>query len=465
MIPASPQWTAALATGAKPVWSLTLTGYPRVFTSINPGLGVAAQFPWISKISAYKQQANDQDGGSSISAMSVTVLDYAHLITNDFPSIPSGFKGMTAVLQVGFRDLPLAYWMTIATLVVDKVSNSDDNTTYVFRLRDQSVILQQQVYQFGDDGYYTSSQHPKSVGPEAPLSILQDVLAQVQPVLPFNAPAVAEYEAGLLAGALLSFTLTRSETAKDFLEQEIMKIFGGYWFFNYAGQLTPFFFIPFVPPAVVFALDQSNLTAVPVADESDLVNEVDLTMDYTSSSFAAEDIEIWATSAGLYNLVNSTTIDSRGARLNFAAWSWARLLAHNYFLRYGSFNQTYDVTAMWTPSVLAGVAQQGVSPIQLELGDQGYLSGSGVPDRLTGTIGLPNRLVEVVGFSKDFEKGTVDVSLLDKSWLQALTPYQVAPDTAPDYASASPTERETYAYIGSAATGTFSTGAANQVIY
>lgn len=472
VITLTPQFAAALTTGQKPIVSLTLAGQPgsgaagywRTFTSLRPAQQASNQFPWIQKMGAYSQTANDTDGSSSISGMSVTVLDYAHLITQDFPSIPSGFKGMVATIRVGFQNLAQQYWMTLATLVVDKVSSDNENTCYTFRLRDQSVILQQQVFQNGDNAlFFTSSNNPRNVGPANPLAILQDVVSQVYPVLPINGAAVAAYQSGLLSGAQLKFSLTRSETAKSFIDGECFKTFGGYNFFNNLGQITPFFYVPFVPPVVVCSLDQTNLTKVPVADEADLINQVGLTMDYSSSSFGAEDIEINATSATLYQLVKALQIDSRGGRTAFGQWAYGRLLAHTLFLRYANFAPTYDVTAFWIPSAIPGALQ--TSPGSIELGDHVYLSGTGIPVRSSGTIGLTNRLCEVVGFQKDMDKWTVGLSLLDKGWLQALNPYQVAPDGAPVYASASAAQRQQYAYICSQVSGQFSNGDAGQAIY
>lgn len=462
---------AAFRSGATSAVLMTFSAYPRKFTSVPLGDGDAWKFPWIAKIGAYKQSANDLDGSSSISNMSVTVLDLSNLITQDFPSVPGGFKGQKVTLQHGFVGLALAHWITFATLVVDTVSTDSDNTAYTFNLRDQSVLLQQQIYTTGaNPNYYTSSKNPATVGPSNPMDLLTAICAAVQPALTPNAGAVAAYKAGLLSGAQIEFSLTHSETAKDFLSAEIMKPFGGYWFFNSLGQVTPYCWVPFQLPTVassiaVSAIDQTNILKVPTADEAALVNQVDLTMEYNqNASFAAEDIEFQATSISLYNLVKSQTIDSRGQKLNFGCWAWVRLLANALFQRYAFFSPTYDVTTFMAPAQ-GGAAPQNLPPACLELGDHVFLSGTGIKNRSTGLIGLTSRLCEVKSFSKDFGKKTVELGLLDKGWLQALSPYEVAPDGTPVYASASSAQRATYAYIGSAASGTFSTGAANEVIY
>lgn len=471
MINPSSQYLAAARSGATSAVLMTFSAYPRKFTTVPLGDGDPWKFPWISKMGAYKQSANDLDGSSSISNMAVTVLDLSNLITQDFPSVPGGFKGQKVTLQHGFVGLPLADWITFATLVVDTVSTDSDNTAYTFNLRDQSVLLQQQIYTVGDNpSYYTSSQNPATVGPSNPMDLVTAICAAVQPALTPNSAAIAAYKAGLLVGTNLEFSLTHSETAKDFLSTEILKPFGGYWFFNSLGEVTPYFWVPFQLPTVatsiaVSAIDQTNILQVPTADEADLLNQVDLTMEYNqNASFGAEDIEFQATSISLYNLVKSQTIDSRGQKLNFGAWGWVRLLANALFQRYAFFSPTYDVSTFMVPAQ-GGAAPQNLPPSCLELGDHLFLSGSGIKNRSTGVIGLTSRLCEVTSFSKDFGKKTVELGLLDKAWLQALSAYEVAPDGTPVYASATTTERATYAYIGSAASGTFSTGAANQVIY
>jgi len=465
MIPQSSNFQSANASLAKQPWHLlVIEGFTPIYT-FGYTSGVPNAYPWISKMAALNQRADDLTGGSSISDLAVTVLDKNGAITAAFPNFT--FEGKTAYLLTGFPGLSYpSDYMTVATLLIDRVESSDDNTSFTFYLVDYSIKLQNLIYVYGDDGWPTSNDDPKTVVGN-PMDILSEVLGTEIPLASgqINSAAIAAYKAGLFAGSKLSFKVTNAPTAKDFLDRELFKALGGYSFQNYAGQFTPYFYIPSAAPSIALTLTDHNLQDVPSPGEADLIDIVDYRLDYDGSEFRSEFSEVYGRAVNVYGLQGLQTIEGRGVQSAFGGWGFARILANTLFLRYGgdplapnpNKTLTLDVTAFWTAVIL-------------EPGDFVYVTHPLVPNRRTGSMGMIQEMFEVLEIQKDFEKGTVKLILLDVNWMNpaasgSLSAFQIAPAGTPSWPSASGTQRAKYQFISSAATQTYSTGDAGQKIF
>lgn len=449
MIPTNANFDAAQAALAKkPIHLLTIAGYSRVFTS--PETGVGGQYPWIAEMGSLQQAAQDRDGGSSLSDLEITVIDKSNLITADFPGFT--FEGKQATIKTGFSGMLQADYITVATMRVDSVASSKDNTAYVFRLTDNSLKFSQMVYRTGDDGRPTATSHPKTVSGN-PMDVLLDVLQNQLGLSAgeINTTAINNYKNSIFAGMKMKWSLTRASEAKQWLELEIFKALGGYGFQNYAGAYTPFFFIPRAAPTIALTLNDHNIEGVPEPSQADLVNFLSYRFDYDGSKFQTELSEVFASSANTYGLQEQQIIEARGARAVYGSWIWARLLANALFLRYGSKAPMVKVKAFWNAVIL-------------EPGDFVYLTHPLVPNRAAGTMGITNRLFEVLEVEKDFQTGAVNLTLLDVNWLAAASMYQVAPDGTPVWTLATPAQKAQYMFVASASTGNYSDGAAGHKI-
>jgi hypothetical protein len=465
MIPQSSNFQNANAQLAKIPWHLFLiSGFGSIYTFGYTGLPGA--YPWISKMGALNQRVDDLNGSSTISDLAITVIDKNQAITNAFPNFT--FEGQTATILTGFPGLTYpSDYLTVAALIIDRVESSDDNTTYTFYLVDYSIKLQNLIYRYGDDGWPTCSDDPKTVYGN-PMDILSEVLLTEIPLnsSQVNTAAIAAYKAGLFAGSMLRFTVTNTPTAKDFLDREIFKALGGYSFQNYAGQFTPYFYIPNAAPSIALTLTDHNLDDVPSPGEATLIDIVNYRLDYDGSKFRSEFDEVYGRAVNIYGLQNVQTIEGRGVQSSCGGWGYARNLANTLFLRYGgdplttnpNKTLTLDVTTFWTGVIL-------------EPGDFVYVTHPLVPNRRTGTMGVTQEMFEVLEIQKDFEKGTVKLKLLDVNWMNpsasgALSAFQIAPDSGvPNWPSASGAQRAEYMFISSAATGLYSTGDAGQKIF
>lgn len=180
MITTTQNWKNILATHAlAPVEILSIDGYSRVFTTYP--IGLSGEAPWIKEIGTLQQEAQVPQGASTLSDLTVTVNDQSRYITADRASFT--FEGKMATIKTGFRGLALNDYVTVATMLINKVRTDLDNTVYVFNLTDFSRLLQRTVYRTADDGRPTSNSDPKIIGPGGtsvpggnPMDILVDVL-------------------------------------------------------------------------------------------------------------------------------------------------------------------------------------------------------------------------------------------------------------------------------------------------
>lgn len=465
MIPESTNFQTANAALAKQPWHIfVISGFAPIYSFGKTG--ITDQYPWISRMDALSQAAQDLQGSSTLSDLAIEVLDKNGALTAAFPSFT--FEGAKATILTGFPGLTYpSDYLTVATMLIDRVESSADNTAYTFHLRDYSLKLSNLIYTTGDDGWPTSSDHPKTLIGN-PMDILLDVLANQIPLDPaqINITAIADYKATLFAGTKLKFNVTNAPSAKDFLDRELFKALGGYGFQNYAGQFTPHFFIPTAAPSAAMTLTDHNLAELPTPGEADLVDALTYRLDYDGSSagggFRSEFTEVYGKAVNTYGLQGLQTIEARGALSALGGWGYGRLLANALFLRYGG---TVRADGSLGGKTLVLNAKAFWTAVILEPGDFVYLTHPLIPNRLAGTMGLIDELFEVLEVKKNFEEGTVELKLLDVNWLNGLGAYQIAPDSTPTWPNASQQQRAQYQFVSSAATGKYGTGDSGHKIF
>lgn len=462
MIPASTNFANANVGLVKTPWHiLQIAGYSPIFTFGHTGIG--GQFPWISKMGALSQKVNDLEGTSTLSDMTIEIIDKNQQITSAFPTFT--FEGKQATVLTGFPTINYpGDFLTVATMIIDKVEATADNTVWVFTLKDASRLSKGTVvYTVADDGYLTSSDHPKTLVAN-PMDLLSDVLLNQLgfPAAQVNTSEIARLKAGLFSGMQMKFRLTTAPEAKSWLDREIFKALGGYSFANYLGQVTPVYFIPNKAPVSDLTLTDHNLAKLPTPAQAEIVNFVTYRLDASEkrrsssssarSGFNSELTDVYGTSVTVFSkLQGQQVIESRGLESESGGWRYARLLVNTLFLRYGSKPMLLDVDAFWTSVIV-------------EPGDFVRVTHSLIPNRTTGTLGLTNRLFEVLEVKKDFDKGVVSLRLLDMAWLDALAAAQVAPDGEPAWTLATAPERLQYMFISNSA-GVHSDGSAGQGIF
>lgn len=450
MISASALWNARAAAGvggsAPFIVLYTIAGYSRIFSTAP--VGQSNIFPWISHGNAgsLAMSVNDLEGSNNTSDVSFTVVDWNNQLTSDLQA-GAQLLGKTCTIQIGFPGLPLAQYITLMTLVVDHIDLANQNTAYKFTLRDNSLLLQQFAFQIGDDGFPTNNNHPATIL-NTPMAILQQ--AAIQSGLPaanINTAAIAKLNTSVYFGMTQFFTVTYPPRAKDFIEAEILKPLGAYWFWNNLGQLTPYSMLPFALPVPALALDATliSFATPPVPQRStDYTSIVIYKMDGDSNGQNYTTILVgeYAPAVNLYGISQSRIIQSRGLRSSVGGARIAHLSMNNIFRRYGFKPMTLKIRC-FLPAML------------VEIGDKVTISHAKIPNgmflpqfRLPGRTGITGTLWEIKGKTVHFDDATVELDLLDVSWQVANPLFQIAPDGTGTYV---PNKSTPYMFYSSSA--------------
>ncbi len=437
MIPATPSWQALAQTGAggaAPVVALfEIEGYSRTFTTAQTG--IAGQYPWISDGNAGSlvMSVSDLEASSNVSDLSVTVTDFNRQITQDFQNGVNVIGNKTTI-RVGFINQPQSDFITLMTLIVDHVDLANQNTCYKFTFRDNSMLMQQYSFQIADDGFPTGNNHLATVQ-GSPMEILTEaVLQSGLPAAQINTAAIQALNENAYFGLMLYFRISYPPRAKDFIEQEILKPLGGYWFWNYLGQLTPYSMLPYALPVSQMTLDETNISVAtpPVPIRSQDYTAVIIYKEDGNSNgqnFQTDIVGEYAPAVNLYGISQSRIIQSRGVRSSLGGARIAHLTIQNIFNRYGFKPFTLKVRVF-------------LEAMRLELGDKVTLTHALIPNgmwpakfRMSGPMGITGTLWEVKGKTVDFNDGTVSLDLLDVSWQIEYGVWQIAPDGTGSYTS------------------------------
>jgi hypothetical protein len=463
MIPATSTWKAlaqAGSGGAAPLpVAFQIAGYPRIFCTAATGL--PNFYPWISAGNAgsLTMSVNDLEGGSNVGDLSFTVMDVNRQLTQDFQG-GANLMGQVCTLMVGFPNLPQAQWITLMTLVVDHIDLANQNTGYKFTLRDNSTLMQQYSWQVADDGYPTSTGHIATVKMDPMTAVYEAVIQSGLPPANINNAALINLRDTVYFGFNVYFQITYPPRAKDWIEQEIFKPLGAYWFWNYLGQLTPYSMLPYAPPVPVMDLNETNIDmqTPPVPMRSSdytavIIYKID--GDSNGQNFQTIIVSEFAPAVNLYGIAQSKIIQSRGVRSSIGGGRMAYLTTQNVFSRYGLKPLTYKPRC-FLPAML------------LEIGDKVTLSHPLVPNALwasqfrnAGTMGITGTLWEVKGKTVDLNDGSVQLDLLDVSW-QLINPgFYIAPNGTGPYSVDNQGRATSYMYYSSAGESVIGTSPAS----
>jgi len=462
MIPASSAWQALAKVGGASspmIIAFVISGYSRVFTTVPTG--IPGFYPWISSGNAgtLTMSVNDLEGGSNVGDVSFTVMDVERQLTQDFQS-GANMLGAVCTIMVGFRGLPQAQWITLMTLLVDHIDLANLNTSYKFTLRDNSTLMQQYSFQVADDGFPTSSNHIATVQTDPMTALYDAVIQSGLPPANINNTALIALQQSVYFGLLVNFEITYPPRAKDWIEQEILKPLGAYWFWNYLGQLTPYSMLPYAVPVPAIVLDETNISLgtppVPMRSQ-DYTAVIIYKIDGNSNGqdFQTVIVSEFAPAVNLYGIAQSKIIQSRGVRSSLGGARMAYLTTQNIFSRYGLKPMTYKPRCF-------------LPAIRLEIGDKVTLNHPLIPNalwasqfKMLGPMGIQGTLWEVKGKTVDFNDGSVQLDLLDVSW-QVINPgYYIAPDSTGPYSLGNEGRLTNYMYYSSAGESVIGTDAAS----
>ncbi len=426
----------------QPVYRLEINSYARTLTNLNEGVGVD---PWIAQIRPHRVSVNDLRGSSSLGDLVAEVVDAGNAITADFTSFQ--FEGADVVLKHGFPGMAVGDYVALFTGKVDRVESIQKNTAYAIVCKDTHRKTKKPIYTVGDDTTQPiSSNNPRTIQGH-PLNILKDILLTEigLPAAEVDSTTIDAYRDDVFAGVEFRFVLTSSTEGKQFIEREIMMPLGGYSRINNLGKFTVRFFFP-LPGTVTssFTFTDQNLIVLPTPEQAELINAVKHRFDQGKS----ENVEQLQSSITKYGMVGTHGIDSKGMRSNLQAAIISSFVAPAIFNRYGDKNLRIQADAMW-------------DAVLLEEGDFVKVTHPLIPDRQAGSLGVTDRLFEVLALTRDYKRGRVRLTLIDAEGVKAASGgvgvaggvAKIAPNTVNEWPTASAQDRLDYMFVSAAGTG------------
>lgn len=408
-----------------------------------------AIYPWLTDISPLKITVSDLDGSADLADLQFSVQDLLQLLTADLADFV--LEGKQVTLLAGFAGMAVGDYLPMFTGVINAVDSDNNNLDYKFTATDLHLKkLTQKIYTVGDSGSATDSKNPKTLNGH-PLDILVDALTQAGvPSVSIDTAKIYYYRDTIYNGLPYKFNLTSAPTAKDFIENELMKPLGMYLWPNNLGTLSINSFYPalsgndsYTPPvqpcmdvAVSINPLQVQQNNAPLAQEAPLINQCAFKFEDDgtgSQKFLAEEIAQWDLSVNKYGLKDAHTIESQGMRSAFQGYFMAAIISRLIFLRYGQKNLIMDPTSLdWKACVL-------------EPGDIISLDNPFVPDRAAGVLGVTAQTFEVMDREWDFMAGIVDLKLLAID-LSKFKQYLITPDVEGPFAFASAGDQAKYLF-------------------
>lgn len=423
------------------IWTVEIDTYSKVF-STDPGYGTN---DWLTSIDDITTNINDVDGGADQIAFGFTVQDFQQLITADFLAFV--FEGKKVTIKTGFQGLAYEDFAVAFVGVIDSVASVNANNEYYFNVVDTSDRLTQVVFQTGDDGFPTSSDHPKTVVGH-PIDIFLAILGpsylNLDPAL-IDSAKLEAYRDGPFAGMEFVFNITQAPAALDFIKAQLMKPMGGYTWINAAGQVTANFFYPLAGPVAAFEFNRDTWTSIPEAEQTDMINTVQMQFDkddadsQASGDYFAQQTEEYGPSIDLYGQFGEQVIQADGVRSAFQGSFLAKITSRLYFLRYGFKNLKFD----------QGAADSIWNTWLMESGEIIKVTHPQIPDRRTGVMGVTNKLFEILGKTIHPLTGTVTYTMIDADYLESFGFFKIAPTGHTDYASSSGADRAKYMFMTS----------------
>lgn len=447
MISVPTNYATALAAfnAGKLIYTVEIAGYDRIFSNdVNFGTD-----DWLGEIDDMTLTIDDVNGGWNQVSFGFAVQDRDQQLTADF--LTTTFEGKQVTIKTGFVGLAYVDFAPIFTGVIDSVSSINSNLDYYFNIMDIQQVLSKVVFPTGADGVTAPSSDNALVLNGHPIDIMIEILSTevgLDPSL-IDTTRLEAYRDGPFAGMQFLFNVTQSPAAYDFIQNQIMKVLGGYVWVNSKGQVTANFFYPLAGPVAVYEFNPAIWTSIPSADQlssntsRDMINTVQFQFDKDDKSsgatgnYLSQDTEEYAPSIDKFGIYGEVVLQADGLRSAFQGFFIAKLVSRLIFLRYGLKNLLIDSKA----------ADSNLRSLLLEPGDIVSVTHPNIPDRANGVMGITDEPFEIISKTYHFTTGTCTYSMLDARYLRTFGFFQIAPTGETDYADATVADREQYMFM------------------
>lgn len=421
MINPTGAWNAKNALLAKtPIYVFAIGGQATVYSThdlVKQGITgtLPAYEPWLKTPDGASQTIDIQNGTSSIGELQCEVLDYGGAITSLVGSVT--LEGSSATLYVGYPGIGWTDFVVLHTYTLYKVIPGKGYSSYLFSSKDIQMDAKTTIWNHPVNGAPLSAANPWMIQ-GTPCEIVQAVLMlalQLSPStvdLAFMQQLDSTSEGIYAAARPFLFMETQPFTAKDFIEQQILKASGMYPVVTNDGKYSVRSYRPFAAgPVPVFHFSDDNMTALPDWDRAPILNDLlwsydlDLT-DPTASSYLTTQLWLDATSISDFGRSNERQVQSDGLRGELGATWFTQDISDRMFKRFAGTTGLRGGAPLLTVSAF-------FATLPVWVGDYVSLSSSKMPDVFNGTIGVTNRIFEVIDREPKYSRGGMQYKLLD----------------------------------------------------
>lgn len=423
------------------VFVLSMPSLGLMYTTRQSQPGLSPTTTFMKAPSGLTQQIQDLQGSATIGTLEITIVDVNRQLLPRFAN--TVWYGAQAILQLGFNGLtyPTDY-VTLFSGIIQSVAPTSDHTGWIFTIQDANRILKSIVYQYGDNGVTpTSKTNPKTLDGN-PLTLALDFLEnQVGfPLSQIDTAPILALQNGRFACTRMVFSLTKSPDALTFFEQELLRPSGLFHFARYDGRISIGDMLsPPAPVTTAFGFTDSNIVGIPAFAQKTIYNWVEFQLDYDGSNYLDTEDFLDSDSINKFGLTAKLSIQSQGLRTNFQGASRAGIAARRIFARYA--NGPAGMITLKHPSLQACI---------VEVGDYVTVTHRLLEDLDTGTLGVTNRIYQVMQVQPNYAAGTITFSLIDVNSMASTAGYQYAPDSIPAYTAATAAEQAQYIFMANA---------------
>ena len=418
--------------------SLAATGDPLYFTGdmltfggVPLSFGGSITKTFVENVSGLSQKITLEEGQASIGNFNFVIQDNANEITNLLSTDTSFFHRKKTTVWAGYAGMTLANFLIIMVGWVTDIKLSKDGLAWEFSITDPMKWMQRKIFRGAEETPVTISGNPINIM----LQILTstgagtngdyDVLAEDNGLgideAFINVSDIEQTRDRWFPGPAyrFSFTISKREQAKKWLEKEIWKILNVYPVIDSDGRFN---IKPHKPPlpatTTVQSFDEDNIIGLPSYDCNldALINEVECHYDW-------DDVDGEFDTHDFY--VNSTSLNARGpgkSPLKFESKGLTTALgAADIFAK--RKDKIFARYAVPPPKITMNTFFSGWLT---EVGDIVPVTHSLLPDLESGTRGITDVRMEVTNRSVNWQRGTVKLELVESGF--AKDPYcQISP--------------------------------------
>ena len=381
---------------------------------------------YLAGISGSSQSITPEEGTASIGGVSFNLTDYNDEITALLATDTYNFHRKKTTIKAGYKGMNETDMLTVCTGWVTGLSLTSDGLAYKFQVTDPQKWLQRKIFRGAETtpvnlqgnpinillavlqstGLGTNGTHDY-LDAENGLGLSSDYInvTDIESVRNKWFPTNSHY---------MKFTITERQTAKEFIEKEILKVLNCYPVIDGSGKYS---IRPYKPPLAgyekVQTFNDDVFTKLPSWDAnlSALVNEVEFFYDHDGDDFQTQEFYADTTSINNRGPGNKPiSIKSMGLHTSVAGASISMNTSdvitrrkNSIFNRFAAPPLRVSVTTFFNRWLT-------------EVGDILPVTSAYLPDIEAGTRGLDARRMEAQNITPNWDKGSVTATLLDTGY-------------------------------------------------